>query len=225
MSQLRNNHFQPPLTDPKSWDHAQATPFTCNSWYPGRYEDIIAVVNKCDEKMAEKGQWSNQTDWCDFWETAKKKARHGCPALSSGSAYSCLSHILPAVLILARASRTFASPDGPAAAVTVIVQIWTSKGKCWETRASKKKISSWSGRSVIISLCNSCLRKWPSLGSCHWMYSKPCQSCPVILTTEVPPCWCLSWSCPVHWLGVLTPSGWRSFTIHQFPAHIAEFKA
>jgi hypothetical protein len=40
----------------------------------GSYSDIIAVVNKCDEKMAEKGQWSNQSDWTDFWETANKKA-------------------------------------------------------------------------------------------------------------------------------------------------------
>ena len=40
----------------------------------GSYGDIIAVVNKCDEKMAEKGQWSNESDWTDFWETANKKA-------------------------------------------------------------------------------------------------------------------------------------------------------
>ncbi len=200
--------------------HAQAPPFTCNSWCPGRYEDIIAVVNKCDEKMAEKGQWSNQSDWCGFWDTANKKARHGCPTLSSECSYSCLSHILRAVVILARASSTFASPDGPAAAVTVIVQICTSKGKCWESHASTKMIWSWSGGSVIISLCNFYLWKWPSLGSCDWIHSKPCQSCPVILTTEVPPCWCLSWSCPVHWLGILTLSGWKSFTIHQFAAHI-----
>ena len=32
------------------------------------------MVNKCDEKMAESGQWSNQSDWTDFWETAVKKA-------------------------------------------------------------------------------------------------------------------------------------------------------
>ncbi|CAK9061126.1 Hypothetical protein (Fragment) [Durusdinium trenchii] len=37
------------------------------------YADIIAVFNKCDEKMAQMGQWSNQSDWTDFWDTARKK--------------------------------------------------------------------------------------------------------------------------------------------------------
>ena len=49
--------------------------FATLSGFLGSYKDIIAVVNKCDEKMAEKGQWSNQQDWTDFWETANKKAR------------------------------------------------------------------------------------------------------------------------------------------------------
>lgn len=60
------------------WENTAASPIRVKPrpmpHLSGEYKDIIAVVNKCDEKMAEKGQWSNEQDWIDFWETANKKA-------------------------------------------------------------------------------------------------------------------------------------------------------
>ncbi|CAJ1352565.1 unnamed protein product, partial [Effrenium voratum] len=37
------------------------------------YDDIIVVVNKCDEKLSKNGDWSTPSTWKDFWTTARKK--------------------------------------------------------------------------------------------------------------------------------------------------------
>ncbi|CAL1144255.1 unnamed protein product [Cladocopium goreaui] len=73
LKRLRNANVIPVvILEPKDFDSKHFA-FDLLKRAGRSYSDIIAVVNKCDEKMAEKGQWSNQSDWTDFWETANKK--------------------------------------------------------------------------------------------------------------------------------------------------------